>query len=96
MLVKKKKRKTKNNFPHQNIQLGGKFLTVKHYSSSHLFGVLEVLLLTDVQQALFLDLVCQRFEAKLGTSGGQRLNNPTGHTDMQLGQGQSHSVFVCR
>lgn len=96
MLVKKKKRKTKNNFPHQNIQLGGKFLTVKHYSSSHLFGVLEVLLLTDVQQALFLDLVCQRFEAKLGTSGCQRLNNPTGHTDMQLGQDQSHSVFVCR
>lgn len=41
----------------------------------HLLAVLEVLLLTDLQQTFFLDLIVQRFEAKLGTSGGQRLNN---------------------
>lgn len=41
----------------------------------HLLAVLEVLLLTDLQQTFFLDLIVQRFEAKLGTSGGQRLDN---------------------
>lgn len=35
----------------------------------YLFGVFEVLLLTDLQQPLFLDVIGQRFEPKLGTSG---------------------------
>lgn len=41
----------------------------------HLLAVLEVFLLTDVQQTLLLDLIVERFEAELGASGGQRLNN---------------------
>lgn len=41
----------------------------------HFLAVLEVFLLTDVQQTLLLDPIVERFEAELGTSGGQRLNN---------------------
>jgi len=59
-------------------------------SSSYLFGVLEVLLLTDIQKALFLDLIGQRFEAKLGTSGGQRLNNP-GKQTRSRGEDRPHT-----
>lgn len=44
--------------------------------SMHLCGVLEVLLPADLQQTLLLDVIGQRFEAELGASGGQRLNDP--------------------
>lgn len=63
------------------------FLTGSNYSNTvifflfYLFGVLKLLLLTDLQKALFLDLIGQRFEAKLGAPRGQRLYNPGEHTD---------------
>ena len=53
----------------------------------YLFGVLQVLLPTDVQQPLLLDPVGQGLEAELRTPGGQRLDDPVRkHTD-QSGMG---------
>lgn len=46
-----------------------------HICFPHFFAVLEVFLLTDVQQTHLLDVIVEGFEAELGTSGGQRLNN---------------------
>lgn len=59
----------------------------------YLLGVFEVLLVTYVQQPLFLDLTGQGFEAKLGTSGGQRLNNPKEHT--AGGGSVAQKVYLC-
>ena len=41
----------------------------------YLGRVFQVLLLADVQQTFLLDLVVQGFEAELGTSGCQGLDN---------------------
>ncbi len=61
----------------------------------YLFGVLEVLLLADVEQSLFLDLIGERFEAKLGTSGCEGFDDPKDRTDTQRGQHHSHTLCLC-
>lgn len=48
----------------------------KQNCSIYIFAVLEVLLPTDLQQTLLLNVIGQRFKAELGASGGQRLNDP--------------------
>lgn len=65
-------------------------------SLPYLFGVLEALLLTYLQQALLLDLIGERFEAKFGTSGGQRLNNPEEqmHTRRAVNFSLTHTQFL--
>ena len=53
--------------------------------ASYLCGVFKVLLLTDVQQPLLLDLIGERFKTELGTSGSQWLDDPKNHTETHHG-----------